>query len=97
MPPRRRAQPRSPATAALGRVLQELRREEGLTQEQLAERIGTDFTHIGHLERGMTDARFSTLLRLTQGLGVSLEVIVRRFERYLAEEVLRESERSGPS
>lgn len=94
MPPRRRAKPRSAASAALGRVLQELRREAGLTQEQVAERIGTDFTQIGHLERGTTDPRFSTLLRLSQGLDVRLEEIVRRFERYLAEEALRESERS---
>lgn len=81
MPPRRKAKPRSPAHAALGRAVEELRREANLTQESLAERVGTEFNRIGELERGVTDARFSTLLRTAEGLNVSLAEIARRFER----------------
>jgi hypothetical protein len=47
MPPRRKAKPRSPAHAALGQALEELRHEAGLTQEGLAERVGTEFNRIG--------------------------------------------------
>ena len=81
MPPRRRVKPRSPAHAALGKVIEELRREADLTQEALAERVGTEFNRIGELERGATDARFSTLLRVARGLDVGFEEIGRRFER----------------
>lgn len=83
MPPRRRAKPRSPAHAALGQVIEELRREANLTQEGLAERVGTEFNRIGELERGATDARFSTLLRIAGGLDVGFDEIGRRFERNL--------------
>lgn len=85
MPPRRRAKPRSPDHAALGQAIEELRRDAGLTQEGLAERVGTEFNRIGELERGAIDSRFSTLLRVARGLDVELEEIGARFERILRE------------
>lgn len=83
MPPRRRVKPRSVAHGALGQAIEELRREAGLTQEGLAERVGTEFNRIGELERGATDCRFSTLLRVAQGLDVQLDEITGRFERIM--------------
>jgi transcriptional regulator with XRE-family HTH domain len=91
MPPRRRAKPRSADHAALGRVVEELRREAGLTQEGLAERVGTEFNRIGELERGAVDSRFSTLLRVARGLDVDLDEIGVRFERILREGSTRKS------
>lgn len=85
MPPRRRVKPRSLAHGALGRAIEELRREAGLTQEGLAERVGTEFNRIGELERGATDCKFSTLLRVAQGLDVPLDEIGARFERIMGE------------
>jgi len=67
----------------LGAAIEELRRGAGLTQEGLAERIGTEFNRIGELERGATDPRFSTLLRVARGLDVELDEIAKRFERLL--------------
>lgn len=86
MPPRRRAKPRSADHAALGQAVEELRREAGLTQEGLAERVGTEFNRIGELERGAIDSRFSTLLRVARGLDVGLDEIAGRFERILNRE-----------
>ncbi|MGN6815559.1 MAG: helix-turn-helix transcriptional regulator [Solirubrobacterales bacterium] len=86
MPPRRRAKPRSPAHAALGQALEELRHEAGLTQEGLAERVGTEFNRIGELERGTTDARFSTLLRVAGRHVGGLHHLGRRVERTRREE-----------
>jgi transcriptional regulator with XRE-family HTH domain len=85
MPPRRRAKPRSVDHAALGQAIEELRREASLTQEGLAERVGTEFNRIGELERGAIDSRFSTLLRVARGLDVELDEIGARFERILRE------------
>jgi transcriptional regulator with XRE-family HTH domain len=81
MPPRRRVKPRSADHAALGQAVEELRHEAGLTQEGLAERVGTEFNRIGELERGAIDSRFSTLLRLARGLDIQLDEIGARFER----------------
>jgi transcriptional regulator with XRE-family HTH domain len=85
MPPPRRRKPRSANHAALGQAVEELRREAGLTQEGLAERVGTEFNRIGELERGAIDSRFSTLLRVARGLDVEFDEIGSRFERILRE------------
>ena len=72
MAPRRKKKPLSAEHAALGRAIVELREEAGLTQEQLAERMGTTFTRVGLLERGETDPKFTTLRRLARGLGIKM-------------------------
>jgi transcriptional regulator with XRE-family HTH domain len=81
MPPRRRVKPRSPDHAALGSAVEELRREAGLTQEALADRIESDFPSIGGIERGTSNPTFSSLLRLARGLGIDLSELIERFER----------------
>jgi HTH-type transcriptional regulator/antitoxin HipB len=48
----------------LGVMLQELRKEEGLTQAQLAERCGTTKTYISRIENDASDIRLSTLMRI---------------------------------
>jgi transcriptional regulator with XRE-family HTH domain len=81
MPPRRRAKPRSPEHAALGRAVEELRRESGLTQEELADRINSEFPPVGKLERGVSNPTFSSLLRVASGLEVELVELIERFDR----------------
>ena len=83
MPPRRQAKPRSPDHAALGSAVEELRREAGLTQEVLADRIRSDFPSIGNIERGTSNPTFSSLLRIAGGLGVELSELVKRCEHIL--------------
>lgn len=62
----------------LGIMLQELRKEKGLTQEQLAERCGTTKTYISRIENNLSDIRLSTFLRIIQvGLGGHVNVNVR--------------------
>ncbi|MEY3647304.1 MAG: hypothetical protein RLZ13_186 [Bacteroidota bacterium] len=54
----------------LGVILQELRKEKGLTQEQLAEKCGTTKNYISRIENNASDIRLSTLMRIIQdGLG----------------------------
>ncbi|MHA8066068.1 helix-turn-helix domain-containing protein [Aquirufa sp. ROCK2-A2] len=54
----------------LGVMLQELRKEKGLTQSQLAEKCGTTKTYISRIENNASDIRLSTLIRIIQvGLG----------------------------
>ena len=61
----------------LGERLREERRKAGLTQEQLAQRIGTKKSYISRVENGHADIQLSTLFKIFQGLGrrVSLRVL----------------------
>ena len=61
----------------LAEILKAERKEAGLTQEQLAERIGTKKSYISKLENGHTDIQLSTLFRIFAGLGkrVSLTIL----------------------
>jgi transcriptional regulator with XRE-family HTH domain len=72
MPPQRRSKPRSPEHAALGDAIRRLRLERGLSQEQLAERAGTDLTQIGGIERGVRNPSYTTLVRLAAALETSV-------------------------
>lgn len=61
----------------LGAMLQELRKEQGLTQEQLAEKCGTTKTYISRIENNASDIRLSTLMRIiSEGLGGHLKLSV---------------------
>ena len=53
----------------LAETLKEERLRAGLTQQQLAERIGTKKTYISRLENGKADIQLSTLYRIFEGLG----------------------------
>lgn len=58
----------------LGVMIQELRKEKGLTQEQLAEKCGTTKTYISRIENNASDIRLSTLMRIVrEGFGGSLK------------------------
>lgn len=61
----------------LGVMLQELRKEKGLTQEQLAEKCGTTKTYISRIENNASDIRLSTLMRIIrEGFGGNLKLNV---------------------
>ena len=65
-------------TFKLGVMLQELRKEKGMTQEQLASKCGTTKTYISRIENNASDIRLSTLMRIIQvGLGGHLNLDVR--------------------
>jgi len=61
----------------LGAMIQELRKGQGLTQEQLAEKCGTTKTYISRIENNASDIRLSTLMRIVnEGLGGHLRLSV---------------------
>ena len=63
----------------LGVMLQELRKEQGMTQEQLAEKCGTTKTYISRIENDASDIRLSTLMRIIrEGLGGRLRLSVEK-------------------
>ncbi|MFW5759666.1 MAG: helix-turn-helix domain-containing protein [Cyclobacteriaceae bacterium] len=61
----------------LGVMIQELRKENGLTQEQLARKCGTTKTYISRIENNASDIRLSTLMRIIrEGFGKQLKLKV---------------------
>jgi DNA-binding XRE family transcriptional regulator len=61
----------------LGVMLQELRKEIGMTQEQLAEKCGTTKNYISRIENNASDIRLSTLMRIfREGFGRHLRLSV---------------------
>ncbi len=61
----------------LGVMVQELRKSQGMTQEQLAQKCGTTKTYISRIENNASDIRLSTLMRIIrEGLGGHLKLNV---------------------
>lgn len=62
----------------LGVLIQEARLEKGLTQEQLAEKCGTNRAYISKIENNIKDVRLSTLQKIIEvGLGGHLELSIK--------------------
>ncbi len=61
----------------LGVMLQEMRKEKGMTQVQLADKCGTTKTYISRIENNASDIRLSTLMRIVnEGFGGFLKLSV---------------------
>ena len=59
----------------LGILLEEARLKLGMTQEQLAEKCGTNKSYISRIENNASDIRLSTLMKIIQtGLGGHLKL-----------------------
>jgi HTH-type transcriptional regulator/antitoxin HipB len=61
----------------LGALIHDARLEKGLTQEELAEKCGTNKAYISKVENNVKDVRISTLQRIIEiGLGGKLQVSI---------------------
>lgn len=59
----------------LGVMLEEARLKLGMTQEELAEKCGTNKSYISRIENNASDIRLSTLMKIIQqGLGGHLKL-----------------------
>ncbi len=58
----------------IGEQLKAERLKAGLTQEQLALKIGTKKSYVSRVERGHADIQLSTLVKLFQGVGRQIRV-----------------------
>ena len=62
----------------LGALIQDTRLEMGMTQEQLAEKVGTTKSYISKIENNIKEARISTLQRIVElGFGGQLEFSIK--------------------
>lgn len=64
-------------TFRIGVLIQEARKRQKLTQQQLADKVGTTKNYISRVENDASDIRLSTLMRIIrEGLGGSLKLSV---------------------
>ena len=69
MPPRTK-ESRTKEGIAFGKRVRELREQRGWSQEELAERAGMNWLQVGHIERGASDVKLSTIRKLAKAIGV---------------------------
>ncbi len=60
----------------IGVLLRELRLHEGMTQEELAKRLGTKKSVISRMENHAEDVRLSTLERVAEVFGRKLHIAI---------------------
>ena len=61
---------------AIGQRIRKVRKAQGLSQEQLAERVQISVTHMSHIETGNTKLSLSVLVDLATTLGVRTDTLL---------------------
>lgn len=62
-------------TFKIGVLIQEARKRKQLTQQELADKVGTTKNYISRIENDASDIRLSTLIRIIrEGLGGNLQL-----------------------
>jgi transcriptional regulator with XRE-family HTH domain len=70
---------RRPEAEKFGAIVRALREEQGLTQDQLAERAGVSATYIGFIERGDNVPTLTVILQIASALEVRSSDLLRNF------------------
>ncbi len=60
----------------IGQRVKELRQQNALTQDELAERCDVSTSYLGHIERGTRNLSLETAYKIASCLGVSLDALV---------------------
>ena len=59
----------------VGQLILEARRQESMTQAELAEKIGASKSYISCIEKGQIEPGASTFLRIIEALGLRFEIV----------------------
>lgn len=68
---------------AIGISLQSMRKKQGLTQAQLAERLNKPQSYVSKIEMGERSLHVSELFAYSDALGLSAQDVVARLEKVL--------------
>lgn len=68
--------------AEFGATVRRLREAQGMTQAELAQRVGLGRTSMTNLERGNQNPSLTVLPLIAQGLGVSLSKLISEVDLY---------------
>ena len=70
----------TPQLVMLGLAVRRCRRERDLSQEALAARAGVGAKHLGEIERGNSDPRVTTVIRIATALDLRVADLFDRIE-----------------
>jgi len=56
-------------------ILKDARKQAGMTQQELADRIGKKRSYISLIERGQTDMQLSTFIQMSEALGLRFSLV----------------------
>ena len=59
----------------VGQLILEARKQESMTQAELAEKIGANKSYISRIEKGQIEPGASTFLRIIEALGLRFEIV----------------------
>jgi HTH-type transcriptional regulator/antitoxin HipB len=68
----------------LGQAIKQARQERNMTQEELGELVGVKKAQISKIENSITDARFTTILKVFEALGAKVNFNVELNNQRLA-------------
>ena len=74
-----------PEVIAVGVVIRRLRKERGLSQEDVAFESGVDRSFLSHIERGLQQPSISILFRIAEALGTPASAILAEAEKEILE------------
>jgi transcriptional regulator with XRE-family HTH domain len=57
-----------------GQILHDARKDEKITQKELAQRVGVDKSYISKIEKGFIEPGVSVFYRIASALGLSVEL-----------------------
>ena len=70
----------------IGVLLRQMREAAGMTQDEVARRLGTKKSAISRMENHADDVRLSTLRNYAEAIGASLEITLTQARRHLVRE-----------
>lgn len=71
---------------SFGRVLRQLRKDAGLTQEQLALEAGIERNYVSLIERGINQPALRVIFKLAEALGTTPSGMLRQVESEITSE-----------
>ena len=73
------------ANKTCGKCLSQIRREQGITQVELANRLGMPQSFVSKIETGERSLKVYEQFAYARALGISSEALVQRLESYLGQ------------
>jgi len=59
----------------MGQIIHDVRKDEKMTQAELAKRIGTEKSYISKIENGIIEPSIGTFYRIINALGLRMDIV----------------------
>lgn len=73
--PKREEFRREAYSYCVGRLISDARKQEKMTQSELAEKVGTNKTYISRIEKGVIEPGVGLFFRIIDALGLRIDIV----------------------